>query len=161
GHCIVLGGSGFVGRHVAILLARAGERVLITGRARPKWDIPTNLKSRIEWRYLELATADWQTVLHDAWIVYHCAWATILASAQNDPLTDIVANVLPTLKLLETLRRCSGSVRFVFLSSGGCVDGNPRRIPVHEDDPLLPIAAYGASKAATEFYCRMYRNAYG
>jgi len=159
--CLILGGCGFLGRHVAILLARAGSRVVLAGRSAPTWNVPADVESRITWCHFDLATADWDALVEDVSVVYHCAWTTIPLSANADPAGDMVSNVMPTLKLLEALRRREGAVQMVFLSSGGTVYGKLQRIPVHEDHPLAPISAYGAGKAAVELYCGIYRTLYG
>src|SRR5262249_33595625 len=65
-----------------------------------------------------------------------------------------------SLALLEALRRRQGK-RLIFASSGGTVYGKPRKIPIPEDHPLNPIAAYGVSKAAVEKYIGFYRASYG
>ena len=39
--------------------------------------------------------------------------------------------------------------------------GNPLRVPVQEDDPILPISPYGSSKAMTEVMLRDASKAYG
>jgi UDP-glucose 4-epimerase len=160
-HCLILGGCGFLGRHIAILLAGTGRHVVLADRAAPTWEIPSPVEDRITWRHLDMSTAEWDVIVHDSELIYHCAWSTIPLSANADPAADLVANVMPTLKLLEALRRQAQPVTMVFLSSGGTVYGKLQRIPVHEDHPLNPISAYGAGKAAGELYCGIYRDLYG
>jgi UDP-glucose 4-epimerase len=46
--------------------------------------------------------------------------------------------------------------RIVYLSSGGTVYGDPRRLPVSEDHPLDPLCSYGIVKVAVEKYLNMY-----
>jgi UDP-glucose 4-epimerase len=70
------------------------------------------------------------------------------------------ASSLPTLRLLETLRRYGGK-RLIFASSGGTVYGKVLLKPVSEDHPLNPITAYGVSKVAVEKYLGYYRDLYG
>jgi len=157
---LILGGSGFLGRHVAALHAAAGDRVVLADRSKPTWELPAQLADHIAWKAFDLATGDSASLLEEASIVYHCAWSTYPASANADPSGDLAANVLPTLRLLEALRLHPGGPRLVFLSSGGTVYGKLQRIPVHEDHPLEPIGAYGAGKAAAEMYCGVYRALY-
>jgi len=48
----------------------------------------------------------------------------------------------------------------VFASSAA-VYGEPRRVPVHEEDRAAPLSPYGAGKATGEAYCSAFHGAYG
>jgi UDP-glucose 4-epimerase len=162
GRHVILGGSGFIGRHVAILLARAGHDVVLASRVPPSQEFEPDIKERITWRAFHLGTAQWDEVIEDATVIHHYAWASIPASANDNPALDLDANVMPTLGLLEALRRKGKSApALLFSSSGGTVYGRLRRVPVDEDHPLSPITAYGAGKAAAEMYLGVYRANYG
>jgi UDP-glucose 4-epimerase len=162
GYHLILGGSGFIGRHVAILLARAGSNVVIASRTPPAQEFEPEIKERIAWRSFHLGTAQWDDLIEDASVVHHYAWASIPASANDNPALDLDANVMPTLSLLEAMRRKGKDAPvLLFASSGGTVYGRLRRVPVEEDHPLSPITAYGAGKAAAEMYVGIYRALYG
>src|SRR6476660_2782139 len=105
GHHLILGGCGFIGRHVAMILARCGQRVILADRSPLASEFPSDLRDRILWRPLDLATADWSDLLRDAAVIHHYAWSSILASANEAAAEDLTANVAPTLALLEALRQ--------------------------------------------------------
>lgn len=159
-HHLILGGGGFLGRHVALLLARAGDRVTIANRAVPGLAFPPELADRIRLRVLDLTVAEWDSLLADVDIVHHYAWSSIPASANADPAADLIDNVGLTLRLLDALKRRGGG-RVVFASSGGTVYGRLRHVPVTEDHPLAPVTAYGAGKATAELYLKLYRALHG
>ncbi|MCS0503135.1 NAD-dependent epimerase/dehydratase family protein [Ancylobacter mangrovi] len=163
GKHLVLGGSGFVGRHVALALAKAGHEVVVADRSPLPNDLPALLRDRVSWRFFELDDAPWPELIEDVAVVHHYAWSSVPASANDCPALDLASNVGPTIALLETLRaRGAGDApRLVFSSSGGTVYGRLRRVPVQEDHPLSPLNAYGAGKAAAENYISCYRNQYG
>ena len=160
GYHLILGGRGFIGRHVAVLLAHNGHNVMLADRVRPEYSFPPDAAERISWRPLEFASADWDALVAEAAVVHHYAWTSIPASANNNPSGDLTSNVTGTLALLEALRR-RGDARIVFASSGGTVYGRLQKIPVSEDHPLLPITAYGAGKATAEIYLGLYRALHG
>ncbi len=160
GHHLILGGRGFIGRHVALLLAHTGHNVMLADRVRPEYSFPPDAAERISWQPLEFASADWDALVAEAAVVHHYAWTSIPASANNNPFGDLTSNVAGTLALLEALRR-RGDARIVFASSGGTVYGRLQKIPVSEDHPLMPITAYGAGKAAAEIYLGLYRALHG
>jgi UDP-glucose 4-epimerase len=157
---LILGGSGFIGRHVALRLARAGYQVILADRARPVYRFPADAAPLISWQFLELASADWDDLVADVAVVHHYAWTSIPASANANPSGDLNSNVTATLAILEALRRRGGG-RIVFSSSGGTVYGRLQQVPVPEDHPLMPITAYGAGKATVEIYLGLYRALYG
>lgn len=157
---LILGGCGFIGRHVAIVLARAGHSVVLADRFPPAFRFPGEIAGRISWRAADLISADWNALIEDVDTVHHYAWTSIPASANADPAGDLDVNVAATVRLLDAIRR-QGRKRVVFSSSGGTVYGPLRNVPVGEDHPLQPINAYGAGKAAAELYLGLYRALYG
>ena len=157
---LILGGSGFIGRHVALLLARAGNRVTVVARGIPDFKFPTEVTDYIEQVRVELGSADWDALVTNVDVVHHYAWSSVPASANANPAGDLLINMSSTLGLLDALMRRGGG-RVVFASSGGTVYGKLRTIPVDEETPLAPITAYGASKATAEIYLKLYRQMYG
>lgn len=155
---LVVGGSGFLGRHLARALARREDSVLVVDMAA----VP-NGAGTIEMRILDMTTLDedgFDAIVRDVDVVHHCAWSTIPESANLDPRADLEVNLGMTLGLLDALKR-RGEGRIVFCSSGGTVYGPLRCTPVAEDHPLDPINAYGVSKMAAEKYMQLYRTLYG
>ena len=159
---LILGGSGFIGFAVALRLARAGARVVLADRTPPIEPLPETLPGTVTFTQFDLATADWDTLIIDVDVVHHYAWASIPASASKDPAADLVTNVWPTLRLLESMGRLgTRAPRLVFASSGGTVYGRLNQVPVPEDHPLRPITAYGAGKATVELYLSQHRASHG
>jgi UDP-glucose 4-epimerase len=162
GHHLILGGGGFIGRAVARQLASCGAHVVLAGRTPPAGVSPHELPGRIEYRAFDLTDALWDQLIEGASIIHHYAWTSLPATANADPARDLTDNVIPTLRLLDAMRRRgAASPRLVFASSGGTVYGRLRHIPVPEEHPLQPITAYGVGKAAVELYAYQYRALYG
>jgi UDP-glucose 4-epimerase len=162
GYHLILGGCGFIGRHVAALLAYNGYRVVLADRASLTTEFPPDIHDLISWRAFDLASADWDELIEGAEVIHHYAWSSIPSTAV-DPVGDLVANVSPTLELLEALQR-RGRERapvLVFASSGGTVYGKLLHVPAKEDHPLRPVNLYGAGKAAVEHYLSVYRALHG
>lgn len=159
---LILGGSGFIGRHVAAILVQCGCEVVLAGRSLSKPTFAPALDERVAWRSFDLANAQWDSLIDGFTVIHHYAWSSVPASANNDPTLDLSTNVAPTLGLLDALRKKGAQApRLIFASSGGTVYGKLLRVPVHEDHRLNPITAYGAGKAAVELYLGTYRALYG
>jgi len=157
---LVIGGCGFLGRHLVRSLMARGDDVAVVDREayRPEenWPAP---KCRVF--DLSVATAhQFDEILGGAEVVHHYAWSTIPQTANADPLGDLRTNLGATVQLLEAIKRRGGG-RIIFPSSGGTVYGRLQTVPVPETHPLNPITAYGVSKASAEMYLSMYRDLYG
>jgi UDP-glucose 4-epimerase len=159
-HHLILGGCGFIGRHVAILLARTGFRVTLVDRGPLAHSLLAESVNRITHQMLELGSADWDTILANVDVVHHYAWGSLPASANANPGGDLRTNLGTTIDLLDALHRRGGG-RVIFASSGGTVYGKLRQIPVPEDHVVAPITAYGAGKATAELYLGLYRAMHG
>src|SRR5262245_6392246 len=93
---LLLGGCGFIGRHVAIGLARGGHDVRVADLQRPTWRFPADAADRIRWQRFDLASPDWDALLACASIVHHYAWTSLPATSNDDPLGDLNSNVAST-----------------------------------------------------------------
>ena len=155
---LITGGSGFIGRHVAQLLASERHTVILASRTRPNFAFPPDIAPYISWVSLDMGDANWywdSIFLEDVDVIYHYAWTSLPATANSDPAADLAANVTATIRLLDAAKR--HGCRVVFASSGGTVYGVTAE-PIHERTLLAPITAYGASKATAEIYLNLYRS---
>lgn len=149
--CVILGGAGFLGRHVGFALAEAGHQVWSVDR------VPAGSAGAVPWVSGEICAnyADvdsWWDQCSGAQVLVHLASSTIPASASADPVADVEANLTATLRLLRGLRERGVRPRLLFASSGGAVYGTPRTVPLDEAHPTAPLSAYGVTKLAIEHY---------
>jgi UDP-glucose 4-epimerase len=146
---LVLGGCGFIGTHIVDWLATAGHEVRVLSRR------PETLRPPVPGVDYRLADCrDGEAVsaaLASCDCVIHAFSATMPGNADADPATDVSANLLPLIDLLDRMGR-AGVGRLIFLSSGGMVYGVPVSQPIKEQDPLQPIGSYGIVKVAMESY---------
>lgn len=157
---LILGANGFLGRNVAVTLARAGHPIALAVRRDPH-PFPSDVDPQlIEHRPFDLTKADWASLVAGCDTIHHYAWSSIPQTAALDPVGDLDLNVRGTLELLEVMRRHGGQ-RLVFASSGGTVYGRFDGRPARENDPARPISAYGVGKLAAEHYIRIYRLDHG
>jgi UDP-glucose 4-epimerase len=72
-------------------------------------------------------------------------------------------NIEGFIKTIEIIKDYP-SKKIIYASSGGTVYGEPDKIPVSEDHPLMPISPYGIGKVCTEsflkYYCQKYEIKY-
>ncbi len=159
-HHLLVGGGGFIGRHVGLLLAAQGHKVTLTGRRARPFAWPEPLAGQIIWHMLDLTAADWDSAIGDAAVIHYYAWSSLPATANADPGLDLRTNLNALIGLLDAVKR-RGYGTVLFASSGGTIYGTPKYVPVREDHVTAPITAYGAGKAAAELYLGLYHAMHG
>lgn len=145
---MILGGAGFLGRHVGSVMAASGTEVWSVDRAaldpaENKWlhgQVVCNVWS----------PEDWADAVGEINLIIHLASSTVPATAQLDPVHDAESNLIGTLKVLEYVCRRSPETQFIFASSGGAVYGVPENVPIFETHVTKPIGSYGVTKLAIE-----------
>ena len=152
--CLILGGTGFLGRHIGRAFFSAGYEVWALDRstASPVESMPW-LKACIQSEYADV-TRWWNECPHPD-VVVHLASSTVPATANEDPVTDASVNLVGALQLVKGLGEHQFKGRLLFASSGGAVYGVPQVVPLPEDHPTLPIGAYGVTKMAIEHHLRV------
>ena len=152
--CVILGGRGFLGRHVGKAMAAAGYEVWSVDSA------PGEADDGLPWAEGEVAcayadVASWLPLLCGVPdVIVHLASFTVPAVASANPVEDSEVNLIGTLKLLMGLRQLSKQPRVIIASSGGAVYGRPLVVPLTEAHPTMPLGAYGVTKLAIEHHLR-------
>ncbi|MCL5256621.1 MAG: NAD-dependent epimerase/dehydratase family protein [Chloroflexi bacterium] len=159
--CLVLGGGGFLGSHIAEGLLAQGYDVRIFDRfPRGKANIH-HLMQDVEITEGEFGRVeDVERALQGIDCVFHYLGSSLPQGSNADPYFDIKTNLVDTLTMLQTVIRM-GVSKVVFASSGGTVYGIPKRLPIDEDAATDPMCSYGITKLAVEKYLQVFHHLYG
>ncbi|HEX6305224.1 MAG TPA: NAD-dependent epimerase/dehydratase family protein [Anaerolineales bacterium] len=157
---LVTGGAGFIGSHVVDLYIENGYEVVVvddlsTGRL-------SNLNPGATFYKLDIRSPQIAEVFEKErpdYVNHHAAQMDVRRSVL-DPLFDADVNILGSINLIECAKKFEVK-RFVYISTGGAVYGEPEYLPCDEAHPINPICQYGASKHTVEHYLYMYRQLYG
>lgn len=157
---LITGGAGFIGSHVADAYLARGDRVwvvdnLSSGR---RENVPGDA-TFIEMDIRDEEIRDLFREVGFDLVNHHAAQIDVRVSV-TDPQYDAQVNLLGLLNLLEGSRE-TGTGRFVLVSSGGVVYGEPQERPTPETAPKLPLSPYGVTKLASELYLNYYRAVHG
>jgi len=157
---VLLGGSGFIGAHLARTLLDAGDTVISVDRQlpvhAPRWP-------GVDYRLGDMHQPD-SSALTDALagadIVYHLAWRFLPAESNAQMQADIAANLAGTVRLLEAcVAQRVG--RVIFFSSGGTVYGPAQVVPIPETHPTEPRSSHAILKLAVEKYLALFGQLHG
>jgi UDP-glucose 4-epimerase len=156
---VVTGGAGFIGSHVVDTYADAGHQVIVVDNLSTGKTNHVHPAARLvvmdvaDPTLLDLFEAERPAVVN-----HHAANSSVSISVR-DPILDARQNVLGTINVLEAARR-AGVGRFIYISSGGAMYGNPEHLPMDEEHPAAPISPYALSKHTGERYVRLYGKEY-
>jgi UDP-glucose 4-epimerase len=153
---LVTGGAGFIGSHVADAYLARGHQVwvlddLSSGRRE-------NVPKAATFVRMDVADPGVRDLFREARfdvVNHHAAQIDVRASVA-DPMKDARINLMGLLNLTEAALEV-GTRRFVYVSSGGVVYGEPDKRPTPETAPKSPLSPYGVSKLAGEHYLYYYR----
>jgi len=146
---LVTGGAGYIGSVVAEELLQAGHQVVVFDNLSHghREAVPKNAEL-VGGDTADRACLDqlFRSRAIDA--VMHFAALIEAGESMKAPEEFFRNNTSNALTLLEAMLAARVK-RFVF-SSTAALYGNPKRIPIEEDDPVLPTNAYGESKLLVE-----------
>jgi UDP-glucose 4-epimerase len=155
--CIIYGGGGFIGSHVAEeLLADDIDVTVFDKRQSSRRNIEhiINDIDFIEGDFSNLV--DVRESLNGQDYAIHLVSSTIPATSNQNPCYDVESNLISTLHLLDQCVK-QKTRKVIFISSGGTVYGNPVNCPMREDHPTNPTSSYGIIKLTIEKYFNLYR----
>jgi UDP-glucose 4-epimerase len=157
---LVTGGAGYIGSHMVLALAEAGESVVVIDNLSTGFStslpegVPLFIGDAADENLVEGVIA-----AHGVESIVHFAGSVVVPDSMRDPLAYYRNNTMTTRSLLNAAVKC-GVNRFIF-SSTAAVYGNPDRMPVTEDAPTRPLSPYGSSKLMTEIMLHDVAHAHG
>ena len=156
--CVVTGGYGFIGSHVADALVARGDSVTVLDDLSSGTTDNLNGQARlVNGSILDTAAVD--NAVRGVDCVFHlAAWARVPRSIE-DPVGTHQINVVGTLNVLEAVRRHEVP-RLVYVSSSS-VYGKQATHLMQEAMAPDPLSPYGLQKLIGEQYCTLYTRMYG
>lgn len=158
---LITGGAGYIGAHVARVMADAGEDVVVLDDVssgvpgRLPADIPLIKGSSLDGGLLRRIFAE-----HGVTGVVHLAARKQVGESVEQPLRYYRENLGGLTTLLEAVAE-AGVKRFVFSSSAAVYGNPPDGDLVGEDTPCAPVSPYGETKLAGEWLVRAAGRAHG
>lgn len=156
---LVTGGAGFIGSHVVDALVKEGHDVAVVDNlsmGKREQVHPAARFYRVDIRDRQALEEVFRVERPE--VVNHHAAQADLRRSMIEPSFDASVNVIGSLNLVE-LALTHKARKFINISSGGAVYGEPQRLPVDEHHPIRPMSVYGVSKYTVEQYLRLFEEA--
>jgi len=154
--CLITGGAGFVGSHLADKLVARGDEVTVID------DFSNGSEQNISHLSVDLTKADISKKFAPAalkklidrkfGVIYHLACFPRSMSF-DDPFRDVEVNVAGIVNVLELAKRTKSKV--VFSSNSG-IYGTPEKLPINENCEDRPSSPYDVDKLAAEYFVKVY-----
>jgi UDP-glucose 4-epimerase len=152
--CLITGGAGFIGSHLAIRLLhlRMGAVRVIDNLSRPRWPIAVLRRDGVEAAEGDIRDAsDLRSAMAGCTVVFHLAAKATVMDCESDPIEAFAVNARGTYGVLAMAQELG--VKRVVVASSREVYGEAASLPVGESTPLRPKNVYGVTKAAAESWC--------
>jgi len=171
---LVTGGAGFIGSHIAEKLLENGNfvRVLDNFSSGKRKNIEAATKKQFPKEIVSPLISNFELIEGDIRdkstcdkacqgidYISHQAALRSVPKSMKDPESYNEVNIGGTLNMLQAALK-NKVKRFVFASSSS-VYGDTDKFPEREDAYPVLISPYALSKLASEYYCRIFSNAYG
>lgn len=154
GKCLVVGGNGFIGKNLVVDLIRHNYDVTV-------FDIDTkplrmSLKNEDGVKYIESDINNTQYLIDQIDHIDFVVWlihTTVPATSMYNLEFDLQSNIPPLIRFAQQILDRGSIQKFVYLSSGGTIYGNPvLNSPIDENYDKKPISSYGLTKLVAEEY---------
>ena len=158
----ITGARGFIGQHLARLLASAGHTVAGVGHG--MWPESEARAGGLEcWLNGEILPGSLRLLQRTVGLpeqVIHLAGGSSVGAAIANPREDFVRTVVTTAELLDWIRLEAPEAKLLAVSSAA-VYGAGHVDQIGEDSELRPYSPYGYHKRIMEEMCRSYAASYG
>lgn len=156
---LIVGGAGYIGSHVNLLLNQRGYETVIFDNL-----CSGHKEAVVSGHFLYGDLNDREALErvmteYDISIVMHFGAFAYVGESVIHPEKYYYNNVVNTLNLLSAMRKCN--VKKIIFSSTCAVYGDAVTIPIPESAPKNPINPYGKTKLMIESILQDYCKAYG
>jgi UDP-glucose 4-epimerase len=151
----ILGSEGFIGSHLVRFFLKKEYTVL----GCDLYESPR----RGGYTYFKVSrlSPEWEEIFSTNTFDYciNASGSGNVPFSMTHPFADFESNALDVIRVLDGIRRLMPGCRYLHISSAA-VYGNPKNLPVREEDILHPLSPYGWHKLASEQICREYHEIY-
>lgn len=156
---LITGGAGYIGSHAVQYFSDQNEEVIVVDNLQSGNRNALNIDHfyQIDLREKEALDDIFKTHTIDG--VIHFAANSLVGESMEKPYEYYHNNVYGMLCLLDVMKE--NNVNKIVFSSTAATYGEPKNIPILEDDETNPTNTYGETKLAMEKMMKWFDQAYG
>ena len=158
---MVVGGAGYIGSHMVRMLAEQGHQVVVFDNLSTGFRESVQTDSSVEFvegDLLQTELLESTLAEHQVEAVMHFAACALVGESVENPAKYYRNNVVAAINLLEVMRKLE--IKRIVFSSTCATYGEPKTIPISEDEPQCPVNPYGFTKLVFEQALADYAAAY-
>lgn len=163
---LITGANGFLGSHLSIGLLKRGAYVIGIIKENPPvsfLQVTLNEFRKPKIKIIKSDIVDFKSTLkifnkYKPDICLHVAGQPIVGIAYKSPISTFEVNITGTWNILESCR--INRTKSVVVASSEGVYGVHKKLPYSEEDSLLALHPYDASKTCTDILARVYAHTY-
>ena len=145
---LVTGGAGYIGSHTVLAMLNRGEEVIVVdnlnnGHSKAVKNVKLYIGDIRDESFLNSVFVE-----NNIKAVIHFAAYSLVGESVKEPIEYFSNNVVGTISLLNMMKKYG--VKNIVFSSTAAVYGEPKNIPILEEDNTVPTNPYGESKLAIE-----------
>lgn len=157
---LVCGGAGYIGSHTVYKLIEQGKDVVIIDNLQSGHMGAVNPKAKFyKGDIRDASILDKIFTENNIESIVHFAANSLVGESMEKPLLYFNNNVYGMQILLESMVK--HNIKNIVFSSTAAVYGEPKRIPILEDDETNPTNTYGETKLTMEKMMKWCNKAYG
>ncbi len=147
---LILGSEGFIGKHCVKFYLNKSANV---------FGADLFEQATVSYNYIKLSRLSFE--LEDVLqknqfdLLINAAGSGNVNYSMTHPLIDFEANCLDVIKVLDGIRKFQINCKYIHISSAA-VYGNPKQLPINENDITNPTSPYGWHKLISENLCKEY-----
>lgn len=157
---LVTGGAGYIGSHAVYLLIEKGYDVVIIDNLSKGFE--SNIHPKAKFYQVDIRNHNEVNRVFenekDIEVIMHFAGLIVVPESVEKPLEYFDVNTNGVWNLLNIAKNYN--VKSFIFSSTAAVYGEPKSIPINEDDEKNPINPYGQSKLAAEYLIQSWAKAF-
>jgi UDP-glucose 4-epimerase len=158
---VLIGGNGFIGRHVTISAGKRGIPVTVVDRVLDHEFLAANAPGANVVSALQFNGKEGDDLIGRAESIVYLVSSSVQPTYVNEPWLEVSENVLPSFQAFWRISGINPHAKIIFLSSGGTVYGMQNCQAISETASPAPISAYGLAKVMVESSLGFFGNSRG
>ncbi len=148
---ILIGGNGFIGRHLSCAIHGTGAAFTVVSRGGTSDFLDAHANSGRAMSAEDFQGAPGNDLIRSADTIVYLVNQSVPASFVDQPWRELETNSMPAFRDLVRIAKINPSAHLIYASSGGAVYGHGLgNVAVDETVPVAPISPYGLGKVLGE-----------